>query len=330
MPLVILFLISLLTGSSAGNLRTFDNILKSNFEVKRISSEGNLPVDIKKDSLYILLTALHYNIPVNEISAKLNWGNEKMEGNLDLLIKNKLIGVKNGEYVPAIAIIPFERGNLLKKDAGVIAKEIADSIVSQLANLKKIHSEMEVSKTYCFKALSFFYLSNILLDNGQINNVERDFLRQERPLRNGCRYYLAVLEKERNQITEPYGIYGNRGLFRNGSAYIAVYGNTRTQLNKGWDNYTDKTVYEFNKEDSGKLFNEMPLCFLSSLLCILEKNRQYSEGIYRKLGFDREISFEEFFIWWYHFIYTETTDILIRKGLIQKPENGLLYYKLNS
>jgi len=47
---------------------------------------------------------------------------------------------------------------------------------------------------------------------GQIGNVEKEFLRKERPLRNGKRYYLAILEKDTTKNTEPFGIYGNQGL----------------------------------------------------------------------------------------------------------------------
>jgi hypothetical protein len=273
-----------------------------------------------------MLTALHYNIPISEISSKFNWNDEKTNRNISLLINNRLLNKRNDKYFPALGIFSYERGNLLKKKSVVIAKEIVDSIKGKLSEVKRIHSEMRISKTHKFYDLSFFYLSNVLLDNGQINNVERNFLNKERPLRNGERYYLAIFEKEKDEIIEPYGIYGNQGLIRNDSVYIAVYGNKRTKLNIGWENYMNKTVYNFTKGDSEKLFNEMPNSFFPTLINILEKNRLYFETTYKKLEFDKEISFEEFFIWWYHFIYTEATDILIEQVLIKKPEKGLFYY----
>ena len=49
---------------------------------------------------------------------------------------------------------------------------------------------------------------------------------------------------------------------------------------------------------------------------------------YNELNFDKEVSFEEFFIFWYHFIYTETTDILIAKNIVQKPQDEMFYYQV--
>lgn len=70
----------------------------------------------------------------------------------------------------------------------------------------------------------------------------------------------------------------------------------------------------------------MPKLFLPILIDVSEKNKPYFEEIYAELGYDKEITFNEFFIWWYHFIYTETTNKLITDNIIKKPENGLFYY----
>lgn len=44
-------------------------------------------------------------------------------------------------------------------------------------------------------------------------------------------------------------------------------------------------------------------------------------------GYAGEIAFEEFFIWWYHFIYTQATNILAERGKLIIPEGGNFYYK---
>ena len=36
-------------------------------------------------------------------------------------------------------------------------------------------------------------------------------------------------------------------------------------------------------------------------------------------------SFEEFFIWWYHFIYTKVTDILAENRVLTIPKEGNIY-----
>lgn len=325
----VLLLVSILTSCSVENNRTMDSIIASTFKIKGIHKGNNNPkIDISQDSLYIFLTALHCDIPMQEITDKLNWGKEKIDKNISSLIENNLLVKKEHKYLPNIGIFTIERGNRLIEKTSIIANEIADSLISKIPAIKKMHHKMSVSGNYKFQELSFFYLSNIILDMGQINNVEKGFLKKERPLRNGARYYAAILEKDSNAITEPFGLYGNQGLRRSDSTYIGVYGNTRTKANKGWNSYKDKNRYHFSKSDLDIVSNKMPKIFLPTLLNILERNKPYFLSVYKTLGFENETSFEEFFIWWYHFIYTETTDILIRKAHISKPESGLFYYEI--
>ena len=308
---------------------TLKNITNSTFEIKQISKGSNNPdIDISKDSLDLLLIALHNKIPTQEIAKYFNWDNTITEKNTDLLVKNGLLKRKNNVFIPAMGIFTLETGNILIEKSQKIANEIADSIKIIIPKIKNIHAQMDISKKYSFNDLSFFYISDILLDMGQIGNVEKEFLRKERPLRNGKRYYLAILEKDTTKNTEPFGIYGNQGLKNDDTIYIGVYGNTRTKSNIGWNDYENKNIHYFNKKDFDIFYNQMPKVFLPTLIDILEKNKLYFKNTYTELGYDKEITFNEFFIWWYHFIYSETTNKLIKDGIIKEPKNGLFYYKI--
>jgi hypothetical protein len=46
------------------------------------------------------------------------------------------------------------------------------------------------------------------------------------------------------------------------------------------------------------------------------------------LDYDKEITFEEFFIWWYHLIYTQATNEMKQKGLLSIPQSGNFPYGL--
>jgi len=305
-------------------------IQNTSFSTAQISKGNNTPnIDVSKDSLDLLLTALHYRIPIKEIEKGLRWSHSKMNKNTDLLLKNGFIKESDQTLLPTICILPLKEGELLIQKSQEIAQEIADSIKRKLPEVKTLHSEMSVSKQFAFQDLSFFYLSDILLDMGQINNVEKDFLKSERPLRNGRRFYYALLQRDSMSNTEPFGIFGNQGLVNNDSIYIAVYGNARTLSNSGWANYQDKQVYHFNKKDFDYLFNQMPEVFRQTLVSILNDNKPYFDDVYKEMGYDKEITFNEFFIWWYHIIYSEATNKLINEGIITKPEKGLIYYKVD-
>ena len=70
----------------------------------------------------------------------------------------------------------------------------------------------------------------------------------------------------------------------------------------------------------------MAIDFLPELVQILNKNKKYSENIYKKLGYSKEITFEEFYIWWYHFIYTEATDLMSKNQILTIPKDGNFVY----
>jgi hypothetical protein len=322
-------LVFILSSCHTESQRTLENILNSSFRVYQISGHQGPKINLAQDSLAQFLIALHSHIPLSEIEKALKWNDETTEKNINLLLKNKLLTPKENDYQPNLGILTIRRGNLLKEASRNIAGEIADSIVNRLPQLKKLHAETDISRQHDFRELSFFYLSNVLLDNYQIRRVEKEFLKKDRPLRNGSHYYLAIVEKTPDQTTEPFGIYGNQGLFWNDSTGICVYGNTRTESNIGWRNYRDKEIFAFDQHDMPLITQKMPEVFFPCLLHILNRNKAYFETTYHRLHFDSEISFEEFFIWWYHFIYTETTNTLVSRKIIVKPEKGLFYYQVN-
>jgi len=326
--LITMLALIILAGCTAENNRTVDDILNAPLRVYHISGFEGPQIDINKDSLAQFLTALHYNIPLSEIERALKWSPETTERNADALIENKLLTKKGDYYQPALGVITLERGKLLEEKAQNVANEIADSVSSRLPEIKAIHHEANISKKHDFSELSLFYLSNVVLDNFQIQRVEEEFLNRERPLRNGSRYYIAIVEDDLAANTEPYGIYGNMGLFWSDSTGISVYGNRRTASNPGWDHYQDKYIHVFDEHDTQLITQTMPGLFFPTLLDILNRNKPGFEATYRELNFNEEISFEEFFIFWYHWIYTEATDVLIEREIIQKPQNDMFYYQV--
>ncbi|WP_340102666.1 hypothetical protein [Rhodohalobacter sp. 8-1] len=320
--------VTILVSCSSKNNRTVDDILNSPFRVYQISGFQGPNIDINKDSLAQFLVALHYDIPLSDIENELNWSAETSEKNIDALIENRLLEKDGDDLQPALGIFTLERGKLMELKARNVANEIADSVYSRLPEIMAIHDEAHISQRHDFRELSLFYLSNVVLDNFQIRQVEEAFLNQERPLRNGSRYYLGIVEDDLAGNTEPYGMYGNMGLFWSDSIGISVYGNTRTSSNPGWDNYDDMYIHVFDEHDTELITRTMPDLFFPTLLDILNRNRPDFEATYQELNFDEEISFEEFFIFWYHWIYTEATDVLIARDIIQETQNEMFYYQV--
>ncbi|MBL4747043.1 MAG: hypothetical protein JKY08_11870 [Flavobacteriaceae bacterium] len=324
------WLLLIVTGISCQSIvtPTITEITASSYKIKQISRGNNAAkIDLSKDSLSLFLMALHFQIPLATITEELAWNEATKKNNIKRLLENKLLKKVGENYLPTLAIFTRTKGGILKEKSALLAQEISDSLVNKLEAIKKLHYKTDLSKKHSFHEMSFFYLSSVLLDNGQINNIEREFLGKKRPFRNGSHYYLAILEKERNSMMEPFGIYGNQVLHRSDTVIIAVYGNTRTEQHKGWRDYQHKKIHSFSKNDLNIVTKQMPQIFLSTFLKILTKHKANFKKLYTELGFEKETSFEEFFIWYYHIIYTQTTDILIQQQLVTKPTNGLFYYE---
>ena len=135
-----------------------------------------------------------------------------------------------------------------------------------------------------------------------------------------------------NYPKEPFGIYGNQFNYLNDSTSLSIYGNNRNIPNERLNN--DPTFRDSVLRVAPKLtpvlynlFDELAESYRPILLKIFSEQTDYSHMVYEKTGYSAEITFEEFFIWWYHFIYTEATNILAQKNLLIIPETENFYYK---
>lgn len=305
--------------SSAKN--EIDKIFEKKFEHSLISRGDNFP-DFKytKDSMDLFLISLHKNISISEFKSKTKFPEEKIK-QIETLLENKnWLHFDNGKPKPSVFIATEKEGNELFEYSIPIANDIVTSIKNELPKIKELFNQTNISKNQDFKSWSFLILSNVLLDSWQIDNVEKDFLKQvQRPKRHGKNYYYSIMENsEKNR--ETFGIYGNQYDEKDGKSF-SIYGNNRIGVKFS-------TIDNFISKSDNQILYEMANNFKPELLSILNKNSEYIRKIYKKTGYDKEITFDEFFIWWYHFIYTKATDIMNEKGILEIPKNGNFEYIL--
>lgn len=318
MKKIILLLISLTTITNCKITEqkiSLDKIFNRKFEHSFISRGNNFPdFSIRKGNRKLFLVALHSNISVKDFQLKAKMNNEEIKSMIQLLESKKWLHKINGIYKPTVFVATKEDGKKLYKYSKPIAKSIALKIKDLLPEIKDKFSKTEISKKQEFKKWSFLVLSNVLLDSWQIFNIENQFLgKYARPKRHGKNYYASIEETTTNR--EAFGIYGNQ------HGKISVYGNNRTKANLS---YTDNFV---SKKDN-IIFKEIAKAFLPKLIKILNSKKQYSKEVYEKLGYSNEISFEEFYIWWYHFIYSQATDYMSKMNILNIPSDGNFVYKI--
>ncbi|WP_026995403.1 hypothetical protein [Flectobacillus major] len=318
---IILFVFVFFTGKIWGQEKNrIDYIFKLKIEQSLISRGDNFPdFRVKKDSLDKFLFALHKGYSVTDFQKYTNFSSGKISNLISLLQNKNWLHKINDEYKPTVFIADANDGKLLYHYAKPLSSKIVKAINKRLPVIKSEFQKTELSQKKDFLHWSFLILSDVLLDSWQIDNVEKHFLKQEdRPLRNGKHYYYKIDENTNSEI-ESFGIYGNQSQQVGDNKYINIYGNNRLNLK------ATSSQNIVSKEDN-EIFKKVAENFLPDLLNILEKEKPYCKKMYKKLGYDKEISFEEFFIWWYHFIYTQTTNEMHKAKILQIPTSGNFDY----
>jgi hypothetical protein len=326
----------ILLAGSCGNQKTsqdkLNNIFKTHYRHSIISKGDNLPdFDRRKDSINLFLVALHQRIKPIDFQKKACWSDEMMKEKTRFLIdKGWLINDDKG-LRPTVFIVSDEQGKELYAFGKPLATEIAQSIEKEILTIKEKFKTSGLFEKYDFDSLSFLILSDVLLDNWQLMNMEAEYLKQEnRPQRHGKFYYASIFE-DSNNAYEPFGIYGNQYGKINDSTYLSIYGNNRIVVNGRLKNdavFRDSVFSAALKLTPGQysFFEEIAKDDKPKLLKILNENTDYSREVYEKTGYSDEIAFEEFFIWWYHFIYTNATNILADSKKLIIPKGGNFYY----
>lgn len=295
------------------NKISLEEIFNRKFQQSFISRGDNFPdFSIRKDYRNLFLVALHNGISVVDFKSKVQFSKSKMDSIISLLETKSWLHKIDGEYKPTVFVATKEDGEKLYEYAKPISKKIAEKIKTELPIIKKEFKKTEISKKQNFEEWSFLILSDVLLDNWQIFNVENQFLGKfARPTRHGKNYYASITEITTDR--EGFGIYGNQ------YGKISVYGNNRKKADLSSSEY-------FVSNYDSRIFQSMADKFLPKLVEVLTESKKYAKNVYIKSGYSNEITFEEFFMWWYHFIYTQTTDDMAEMKILTIPENGNFIY----
>jgi len=309
-----------------------NEIFISHYRHSIISKGDNLPdFDRRKDSLDLFLVALHQLIKPEDFQKKVGWSDEMMKEKTRFLIDKRWLVKNDKGFRATVFIVSAQQGKELYDYGKPIAKEIAQSIENEIPSIKEKFTKSGLFDNCTFDSMSFLILSDVLLDNWQIMEMEAGYLKKEnRPERHGKFYYASIFENTNNAY-EPFGIYGNQYGKINDSTYLSIYGNNRIVVNGRLKNdpaFRDSVLNAVLKLTTGQysFFEEIAKNYKPKLLKILNEKTDYSRTVYKKTGYSDEIAFEEFFIWWYHFIYTSATNMLAERNKLTIPEGGNYYY----
>ena len=357
-----------------------DEILGREYETKMISSGRNRPpFSLRRAHRAELILLLREGVPTASIAEQFAWSDAEMERRVGELVSSGLVRRNaDGTFLPTVMVMPLgDVARYLPVPASLV-EETGRLLVRHLPEVRRRYAAIRGFGEAPFESVSLLVLSNVLLDNWQINTVEARFLGAERPARGESRYYLSIQEKAPFDSTEAFGIYGNQ-IREYGPATVGIYGNRRTGnpfafgdldadriealfgtrpdsvrafqeeiltrvMNAGpnasmppriaagldslgWMEDGRVIVPRFDATDREAL-SEMADLVADELIALLEGNRAAITRVYEASPYAREVTFEEYFMWWYHLFYSEVTDHLIAEGHVNRPDIGITTYLL--
>lgn len=350
-------------------------VMSTQFEHKMISSGRNYPsVRLESAHLGDICILLHYGVSLEQIRSFFQWTREELNQRIAELQGEELIRPAAVSYRPTITIINEKEAHHEFAVPRSLITKSADAIQSILPSVRVRYTEIRAFQSIPFQRTSLLILSDVLLDNWQIRNVEQSLFTAPRTPRAGKNYYYAAMQRSPGR--ESFGIYGNSNTGLGGIA-IGLYGNTRERLNLVTASSSQLTEmfglpvnadpWAFKKELALELANvrtgrdalmqqhvrglemlglvhngvvQIPILsktdddaltaiaqmLTPKLVALLDEYRIDLERRYRQSAYANEITFQEFFVWWYHFFYTAVTNELVARGSIQIPATGTVTY----
>jgi hypothetical protein len=198
------------------------------FETKKIAAGGQGPsLGFRAEGLDRLCLLLHEGRPLQAIQADLGWSSDLLNRKLALLESEGLVKADGrGAFHPTFLVLTRrEAATWMAVDPQLVSTTCA-LIKARLPVLEARWRSLGCMRGLTFREGSLFLLSDVLLDDLQIRQVEAVFLRASRPVRNGQAYYFSLQEAEPGAATEAFGIYGN-ALTPYGDVALGLYGNRR-------------------------------------------------------------------------------------------------------
>lgn len=361
-------------------------VLAREWEHHLISSGENFPgVSLQREHRGEIAVLLHYRVPEEAIRRHFGWTEEEAERRISELANEGLLRREeaDGSWLPTFQVASREDRARYMPVPEEAVREAARTVAARLPEIRRRYAAIPGFRNVPFWAASLLVLSDVLMDNWQIDQVESRFLRAERPLRGGKRYYYQIGERDAGDPREVFGVYGNQ-MRSYGPVTVGVYGNRRvgnpanfleltvprlrerfgelgTDTARVFKERVVEAVVRAARDSAGRLprglrrgleslgwarhgrvavpvlgpadqeaLSSLAALFTDDLLAVLERHRPELVRAYAASPYAREISFEEYLVWWYHLFYSAVTDRLVRTGAISLPAAGITTYLLVS
>ncbi|NJD22359.1 MAG: hypothetical protein FIA82_06770 [Melioribacter sp.] len=332
----IIIAVSVLLLTACSSKKDISEILQNNFETRTISNNFSAPsINLEKDHLKEMLLLLHYNYTAEKIKEHFNMSDSVYNIRINDLFGEGLIKkTSSGDFVPTCMVIDTDEGKVIKNTADSLGREMSGIAIDRMEKIKEAYSKIPSFKKTPFENVSLFILGNVLHNYWQMKFIEERFIKSFPPQRGSSRYYLALLQNQNRENSEPFALFSNR-FIKIGNYTVGQYGNG---FNSSIPSYTEKELDKLLKTKNSTLqfisgadqrkLEALALIITQDLLNYLERNRPLFVKLYLNSVYKDQTSFREWFVWFYQFMMTKTTIVLIEKGFILKQFSNNVSYVL--
>ena len=196
-------------------------------EFHMISSGPNRPgVPIWMSPMREILAGLHAHLTPDQLATVLGLSRSTLDAKVDSMRADGVVALVNGVLRPSCIVISLDEAAPLIRTAADVARDALPFMRDAARDLRTNYRRVRSLASLSFDDVSFFLMSDVLLDSWQIGEVERRWLKAERPLRGRSRYYCSIFPRAERE-REPFGIFGNQMFGASDGRMLGVYGNRR-------------------------------------------------------------------------------------------------------
>lgn len=292
------------------------DVLERSYQIKTVSdSASSAQIDFEENRYKEILVLFHYGFSEDEIKKYFEIGDSVFNERINTLYGSGLIK-KNAEgfWLPAFPVIDSKDDAEILKQADSLGIVFADIIIDRLEKIKNEYGGILSLKNIPFENESLMILSGVMLNGEQIKNIEMNFIRDDKPLRGGSRFYMAAFENTRGPGVQPYGM-NEFTVFTRGDSILCYYGDTKNPQT------VNTKLPVLSRSDFGSMM-KISEVISEDLLGNLNERRPLLVKGYLNSGLKEQASFKEYFFWLYKLAAQRATGILIQKKYISVPEGG--------
>lgn len=333
-----------------------NNIITDKRVSTSMAGEGD-PWEVLTDDLEKILLAFHKGYTLSDIATAYKMDENEFKTLLEPLVKSNIITKREGDYLPNILIATEEEASKVYERVKVSADIITQNVQKKWNDIEMYYNKLGVSKTKSLKELGFMFVGSRILDIGVLRALaQSEELLLPAPLRPtpsypNSRYYLWIEENSPDKF--GYGQKDAELKFENW--YVVNFGSdneSRYKLEEmaveliesgkydSPEHYAQLIGASYIDKNDTKKWEDCVIEISDILLKNLIEEKEEIKELHKTLRISQysENTFDDFYCWYYHYVYPIVINNLIANDLFGMPqdkhttvviyntkENGVLY-----